>query len=89
MWLLRTDSLGPDRMLRCTVAGVLASVRTPGLCPGRYSVTAWDTVTGASQGVGEIEHDGTGALSIMPPPITTDLALAVRRLGDTGVSGTA
>ena len=89
VWLLRTDSLGPDGMLRRGSGGVLASIRVPGLCPGRYRVTVWDTVTGASPGAHELEHDGTGALSITPPPITTDLALAVRRLGDTGVSGTA
>ena len=78
VWLLRTKPRGPDRRLKRTAPPLAPVLRIPGLQPGAYSITAWDTELGAPRGSfeGHAEEDG---LTLQVPPLTTDLALAVRR----------
>ena len=81
VWLLRTDTLPRVRglkMLRRDVAPVAVQLRVPGLSPGRYRVTAWDTREGATLGERVAEADGAG-LAVETPPFIADLALAVGR----------
>ncbi|HEX2188665.1 MAG TPA: hypothetical protein VHG51_07180 [Longimicrobiaceae bacterium] len=77
-WLLRRDTVGPDGRLRADAAPCWAELRIPGLAPGRYRATAWDTAAGEERGVSEVEAAGDG-LRLRLPPVVTDLAVAVRR----------
>ncbi|MDB4950188.1 MAG: hypothetical protein JWM27_2837 [Gemmatimonadetes bacterium] len=77
-WLLRTDSIGPDGRLRADAAPVHARLHVPGLAPGRYRVTAWDTSTGRELST-DLHDAGDGGLHLPLPPVATDLALAIRR----------
>lgn len=76
--LLRRDTLAPDGRLRPDAPPITPSLILPGLDPGRYRITAWDTDRGAPAGVVEAEARG-GRLTFFTPPFTRDLALAVRR----------
>jgi mannan endo-1,4-beta-mannosidase len=79
VWLLRRDTVGGDGRLRPDAEPLRARVRVPGLGPGRYRATAWDTVAGRARGACEFETEPDGGLLLRLPPITTDLAVAVRR----------
>jgi hypothetical protein len=81
VWVLRTDAVGADGRVWRDVPAVHAHLRIPGLAPGRYRVTSWDTARGT--GLGTREHDaGEDDLSLALPAFTTDLALAIRRAED-------
>ena len=86
-WVLRTGTLGPEGMLRNDVAASYPSLTLPGLQPGRYEITAWDTAGGTVRAQWQQEHKGSGPLVLALPAFTTDLALAVRRRG--GPEGSA
>jgi hypothetical protein len=79
LWLLRTDSIGADGRLRRDVPAVHATAHIPGLAPGCYRVTAWDTARGASLGAREHEAGG-GGITLSLPAFVADLALAVCRV---------
>jgi hypothetical protein len=79
VWLLRKDVTGSDGTLRRDAAPITADVLVPGLAPGRYRVTAWDTLSGAERGSHEADCSD-GALALQPAPFATDVALAIRRL---------
>ena len=77
LWLLRRDRIGADGMLRRDVEPLRASVYVPGLTPGRYTITAYDTIAQAIHSVWTVEHAGDSDLCLEPPPFVADLALAV------------
>ena len=78
VWLLRTDTLGPDGMLRRDAEPRDAEIRIPGLQEGAYRATAWDTRRGTVRGVCTFDAKD-GGLTLTVPPIRTDLAIAVQR----------
>ena len=79
VWLLRRDTVGENGRLRPDAPPRSTIVRLPGLAPGTYRITAWDT--GAGRAVAVFTADAAGrALSFETPPFTTDLALAIRAL---------
>jgi mannan endo-1,4-beta-mannosidase len=82
--VLRIDTLRVDRdrkgMLRQDAEPVSPAVAIPGLAPGRYRVTFWDTVAGRCAGCVEAEPAADGRLTLSLPPMRTDLAMAVRSI---------
>jgi mannan endo-1,4-beta-mannosidase len=78
VWLLRKDVMGRDGTLRRDAPAISPEIVVPALAPGRYRVTAWDTLDGAERGVREIDCFGEG-LALRTIPFATDLALAIRR----------
>jgi hypothetical protein len=55
-------------------------VRIPGLTPGRYRITAFDTVRGEPTAVVDgAVTSGSRALTFETPAFQSDLALAIRR----------
>jgi len=78
VWLLRTDTIGAEGMLRPDARPVAPMIGIPGLRPGRYRITAWDTATGAETGSFRAENGGD-LLAFPVPAFARDLALAVRR----------
>jgi mannan endo-1,4-beta-mannosidase len=79
VWLLRRRALASDGRVRADLAPVGTAVTVPGLAPGRYLITGWDTVAGTI-----VERlDGIvegGALHFAPAPIGGDRAFAISRL---------
>jgi mannan endo-1,4-beta-mannosidase len=80
-WLLRTDSLGPDGALRHDAEPLAAALAIPGLRPGGYRVTLWDTCRGVATRTTTVQHDGGDLLCIPAVSVATDLAVAVQRCG--------
>jgi mannan endo-1,4-beta-mannosidase len=76
LWLLRKDITGRDGMLRRDVPPITTMIRVPGLQPGCYRVTAWDTAAGQVQAAFDVSSRGSLMLDV--PPFTADLALAIR-----------
>lgn len=81
-WLLRTDTIGPDGALRRNARPLHTTLSVPGLTPGRYRVTAWNTCDGCIAHAGHTQHMGSNPLSVSLPPFLTDLAVALQRCGD-------
>ena len=76
VWLLRTRPKLPDgRVDGSRIAAVTVGV--PGLAPGRYTVTAWDTALGREHGRQDAVATGNGVVSVTVP-LGADLALALR-----------
>jgi hypothetical protein len=80
VYLLRGDGIGLDGRLLGT-APLEASVALPGMEPGRYRATAWDTRAGRIAAARELVHRG-GALQVGRVRVATDLTLAIRRMAD-------
>ncbi|MGI8992069.1 MAG: hypothetical protein ACR2I2_21135 [Bryobacteraceae bacterium] len=80
LWMLRADSIGPNGMLDRTREALRPTIRVPGLSPGRYRVTGWDTLAGAAVSSMDLNL-AAGELLRFEVPITTDLAIAVRHIG--------
>ena len=78
LWLLRTDCTGRDGTLRTDAAPLSTWIRVPGLAPGAYVLTGWDTAAGRVAWTREASSTGS-ALSAAIPPIATDVAIAIRR----------
>lgn len=78
VWLLRRDQIGRDGRVRADVEPCPADIRIPGLAPGRYRVTSWDTSLGEIRDVREATATADG-LRLALAPVLTDVALAVRR----------
>ena len=79
VWLVRTDTIGADGLVRPDAVPIALELRVPGLAPGRYRVTPWDTRVGAAREAGEIIVEGSEA-RVPVKGLATDLALAVTRV---------
>ena len=77
VWLLGKDVIGHDGTLGRDAPPISPEVAIPGLAPGRYRVTAWDTLAGIEHGSQDVDCTGE-ALVVRTVPFATDLALAVR-----------
>ncbi|TDH25247.1 hypothetical protein EXU57_14175 [Segetibacter sp. 3557_3] len=77
LWLLRTDNLDKNGMLRHDVEPVQGCVHIPGLSYGHYQVTAWDTAGGHVIRTFEVQHETGEHLCIAIPPLVTDIAFAI------------
>ncbi len=79
VWLLRTDTIGPLGTL-VPSASIGVEISVPGLAPGRFRVTPFDTMRGEAVSSGEdVLHEG-GALKIRVPQLLADVAISVTRL---------
>ncbi|MFO1056307.1 MAG: hypothetical protein U1E53_04995 [Dongiaceae bacterium] len=76
LWLLRTDATGGDGRVRRDAVPAPLGLTMPGLAPGAYRVTPWDTVAGAPGAAFTVRHGG-GPLALALPPVVADLAVAV------------
>ena len=81
VWLLRTDHIGADGMLRKDAEPVRVGVELPCLRPGTYRITAWDTALGEAASELIIENPSDSGLRFETPAFVTDMAFAVRHLG--------
>jgi hypothetical protein len=90
VWLLRRTTLARDGRLRRDVGPTSVRLNVPGLKPGPYRVTAFETDSGEVRQV-EIETAGEGGLAFQTPDFVADLALAIRPacpdLGSGGADG--
>jgi len=78
VWLIRTDRIRGDGMVRRDVKPVPSTLSLPLLEPGAYAITAWDTREG--QVIAEYSVNLCAcATHIGPVPVAADVALAVRR----------
>lgn len=82
LWLLRTNNLTKKGLPDLNSEALPAFAQIPGLRPGRYRLTVWDTATGTAVNSFETEHKAELYLSLPLLPITTDRAFAVRRISD-------
>jgi len=82
VWLLRADRKARDGTLHQDRAAAAEVLRVPGLRPGRYRLTPWDTLAGVAGRPFEAQAPGPAGLSLTTPSFATDLALAIRRIGD-------
>ncbi len=80
VWLLRRDTIDRRGMISREVEPLSCPVGVPGLGAGNYHVTALDTAAGTATTVCEHAHTGGGVLELRPPPVASDVALAVRRV---------
>jgi hypothetical protein len=80
LWLLRVDAVSEYGRVVRDAKPTTVEVTIPGLLAGTYVVTFWDTAEGYGAEQHRLRHQG-GALTLAPPDIATDLALAVRRIG--------
>ena len=78
VWLLRRDSIGKNGMLDPSAAPVSVRVGVPGLAPGHYQVTPWQTESGTALPSQHVEA-GPGGVSLDLPPFRSDLAVAIHR----------
>jgi mannan endo-1,4-beta-mannosidase len=76
VWLLRRGPFLQDGRLDPAVAGPVA-LRVPGLAPGRYRATSWDTREGHALPEVVAEATGNGVLALTLPRLGRDLALAL------------
>lgn len=77
VWLVRKDTIGKSRLLRRDATPVACVVELPCLRPGRYRITAWNTLLGRVSDDFTVESSSVG-LRFEVPSVTTDLALAIR-----------
>lgn len=78
VWLLRTDMIQkPSGLLRPDAPALPVRIELPGMETGPYRVTAWNTREGRPEASFEAQARD-GILPIEPPPVVTDLALAIR-----------
>lgn len=80
LWLLRTDTLAANGMLREDAAPLSARVDIGGLAAGRYLATPYDTRAGRPLAPIVTDRGRNGATGFITPPIRADLAFSVRRL---------
>ena len=78
VWLLRRGPLLPDGRLDGGIPPRPATLRLPGLAPGHYCVSLWDTQMGVSTGSLTAPSLGNGMLSARLPPFSGDIAIAIR-----------
>jgi hypothetical protein len=80
LWLLRTDTIGNDGMLRQDPAPLAAEVIIRSLRPGEYRVTPYDTRAGKPLARPAAARAADGSPRLAAPAIETDLAFALRKL---------
>jgi mannan endo-1,4-beta-mannosidase len=78
LYLLRTDTIGPDGMLRTDAAPLAPRVTIPDIVPGTYRAVTWDTRAGRPLAARELDHTG-GTLTLPLAGLVSDMAVAVRR----------
>ncbi|MBV8818134.1 MAG: hypothetical protein JO022_07235, partial [Acidobacteriaceae bacterium] len=78
LWLVRKDEIGSDGLLRRDVEAVPLRASLPGLEPGSYCVTVWDTVQGTEMAEYIVEGKANG-LELPLPLLVTDMAVAIRK----------
>ena len=81
--LIRADRLLADGRVDPDAAARPVSVGVPGLGPGSYAVTQWDTARGEVAREQRMEHGG-GTLAVAHVPLAADVAIAIRRLPTVG-----
>jgi len=79
IWCLRMTTLAPDGRVRRDAPPLALRLSLPGLQPGRYAVSAWDTEAGLLRNQESVVAGASALTEIAVPPFTTDVALAVRR----------
>jgi hypothetical protein len=81
IWLLRTNNLDKKGMLMRSAESNQAVAKIPGLEPGRFHVTIWNTELGIALTKFEVVHGMEEYFTLQPLNVVTDLAVAVRRIG--------
>ncbi|MBB1600471.1 hypothetical protein A9977_10515 [Variovorax sp. UMC13] len=76
IWLLRTDSLGADGRVEASMDATLHCIDVPGLSPGSYRISLFDTRLGKLLRSDRAVHAG-GLLLVHCGRISHDVALAV------------
>lgn len=79
IYLLRRNALATDGRIDRTAPPRTPQVTVPGLKPGRYRITGWDTTAGAISETLEAVAGSTG-LRFIAAPIVADRALAITQL---------
>ena len=79
VYLLRTDTLGEDGMMKPDAPPVDARLEVPGLRAGTYQITVWDVLKGGAAREFTADCAGENPLSLTVE-VQSDLALAIRRL---------
>ena len=82
LYLLRRDTVGPDGRLARDAAPLSPLIRVPGLAPGAYALTSYDTETGETVQAPPLTVTGARALSFCAPPFVASSALLLRRAGE-------
>jgi mannan endo-1,4-beta-mannosidase len=77
-YLLRRDIIGPDGRLARGTTPLPLAVTIPGLAPGRYRATLFDTERGAILGSAEAAGEGKCGTTVAVA-VATDLAIAFTR----------
>ena len=75
VYALRRDRLGPTGLMDRDGPPLHLSVEVPGLAPGTYRVTTWDTAAGHTAAEPSLQPAGAFRL----PPVAADVAVALRR----------
>ena len=88
IWLLRADALSEGGRICLSAAARRLVVEVPGLAPGKYRATYWDTARGCVLAEDRIDHPGA-ALALRPPAFIADLAIAIRPTGPNPVPASA
>ena len=78
VYLLRRDTLLKKGQLAKRAKPTMLRLESPGLAPGSYRLTAWNTVLG--EPLASSTHQLQPGTLIQLPPVRGDLALAFRRL---------
>jgi hypothetical protein len=84
LWLMRTDSLvkrnGNLKTLNKKAAPVPVTLQVPGLEPGSYSASTWDTLNGVLIETQTLRLTNPGMLQVPLARVVTDVAVAIRRI---------
>ena len=83
VYLLRRDTLRKNGQLDLARKPLPCRLHVPGLLPGRYAVSAWDTVGGRllSRDLQDVP-DNKNAGPFVLPPLLGDMAIALRRVDE-------
>jgi mannan endo-1,4-beta-mannosidase len=82
LWLLRTTSIKKNGILDQDCKPLSICAHIPRMSPGHYHLTVWDTKEGKATNVFETDHTDKKYLSLPLLSIATDLAFAIKRVGD-------
>ena len=82
LWILRLNNLDKKGMLRQNNATSPSVAQIPGLMPGVFEITIWDTGSGIPVKKFSLHKAQEGSLCVPVPPVTTNLAFAVKRVDD-------
>jgi hypothetical protein len=79
LWLLRSDQIGREGMLRVDAEPLTAAVTLPTLKAGTYRITSWNTAAGERVLDLEVQSTYHGGLTFTTPGVVTDMAFAIQR----------